>query len=148
MTLRREYTALQPEFDEFLFAAVGEEIDGIPLTTISMLTQLGFDPWRESGRLASLAKRDATEQLAQIIARLPRPGWVAERRGEIARTLIELLPQRAKTDEPARPGPPRYRRPGYWTNISDRAKTVLIGSILAAAVVITLVARQGWPFGH
>lgn len=82
MTLRGEYAAIQPEFDDFLFATVGEEINGMPLSTISMLTRLGFDPWREAGRLASLAKREAVDQLTLIIARLPGTGWVDERRGK------------------------------------------------------------------
>ena len=88
MTLRREYTPIQPEFDDFLFATVGEEINGMPLTTISMLTRLGLDPWREAGRLASLAKQEAIDQLTLSIARLPGTGWVDERRGEIAGSLI------------------------------------------------------------
>jgi len=146
MTLRQEYTPIQPEFDDFLFATVGEEINGMPLSTISMLTQLGFDPWREAGRLASLAKREAIEQLTQIIGRLPGTRWVDAEQGEIAGNLIELLPQRAKTDAPAVPRQPRYPIPGYWKNSPDRARHWLIGLIFVAAVLVTLVAQHGLPF--
>ena len=147
MTLRREYTAIQPEFDDFLFATVGEEINGMPLSTISMLTRLGFDPWREAGRLASLAKREAIDQLTLIIARMPATGWVDEQRGEIAGSLIALLPQRVKSDAVVTAPQPRYRWLGDGTNIPDRAKAWLIGLIFAAAVLVTLIAQQSWPFG-
>ena len=49
MTLRRSCRPLRPDLDKFLFAAVGEEIDGIPLSTISALTRLGLDPRQEAG---------------------------------------------------------------------------------------------------
>ena len=65
MTLRRLYQPLRPDLD-FLFAAVGGE-HGIPLSMISALTRLGLDPWEEANRLSSLEKRDATEQLLQLI---------------------------------------------------------------------------------
>jgi hypothetical protein len=71
MTLRRSFRPLRPDLDKFLFAAVGEEIDGIPLSTISALTRLGLDPWQEAGRLSSLPRREAVEQVARLIAEIP-----------------------------------------------------------------------------
>jgi hypothetical protein len=71
MTLRRSFRPLRPDLDKFLFAAVGEEIDGIPLSTISTLTRLGLDPWQETGRLSSLPRREAVEQVARLIAEIP-----------------------------------------------------------------------------
>src|SRR5438270_10593411 len=93
MTLRRSFRPLRPDLDKFLFAAVGEEIDGIPLSTISALTRLGLDPWQEAGRLSSLPRREAVEQVARLIAELPgifRP--LAEAR-EVAHRLVGLLPK-------------------------------------------------------
>ena len=93
MTLRRSFRPLRPDLDKFLFAAVGEEIDGIPLSTISALTRLGLDPWQEAGRLSSLPRREAVEQVARLIAELPdifRP--LGEAR-EIADRLVGLLPK-------------------------------------------------------
>ena len=149
MALRQAYSPIQPEFDNFLFATVGEEINGMPLSTISMLTRLGIDPWQEAGRLASMVKREAIDQLILIIARLPGTDWVDARRAEIARNLIDLLPHRAESETATGSLPPRYRRPGYWTTKLDRAKPWLIPLIFAAAVLITLVAQRSWPFaGH
>jgi hypothetical protein len=46
MALRPAYAPELPEMDPFLFASVGEEIDGIPLTVLSALSQLDVDPRR------------------------------------------------------------------------------------------------------
>ena len=44
MTLRPEYSLGHSEYNAFLFAAVGEEKVGLPLTVLTALTRLGFDP--------------------------------------------------------------------------------------------------------
>jgi hypothetical protein len=147
MTLRQAYAPLQPEFDNFLFAAVGKEIDGIPLSMISVLTQLGFDPWQEAARLASLARREAAEQLAQIIARLPRTPWADDERGEIADDLIELLPRRAKKTDTPGATLSNGSKPRGWTNVPGGAKFWLIGLILGAAILVSVIAQKGLPSG-
>jgi hypothetical protein len=70
MALRRLFAPLRPDLDDFLFAAVGDERNGIPLSMISALTQLGLDPWDEAGRLSALAKQEAVERLTELILRL------------------------------------------------------------------------------
>jgi hypothetical protein len=35
MTLQRAYAPMFPEFDAFLFASIGEEVDGMPLSVLS-----------------------------------------------------------------------------------------------------------------
>jgi hypothetical protein len=57
-----------PEFDSFLFAAVGEERDGIPLSVLSALSRLGLDPRDEAARLSHLTKEAAADQLARMLA--------------------------------------------------------------------------------
>lgn len=64
MALRASFRPLRPDLDKFLFAAVGAEQNGAPLSMVSALTRLGLDPWEEASRLSSLSKREAGEQLA------------------------------------------------------------------------------------
>src|SRR5258707_7170575 len=64
MTLRPEYSLGHSEYNAFLFAAVGEEKVGLPLTVLTALTRLGFDPWREASRLSGLAKETAARAFA------------------------------------------------------------------------------------
>src|SRR6266436_2814598 len=112
MTLRRSFHPLRPDLDKFLFAAVGDEIDGIPLSMISALTRLGLDPRQEAHRLSSLSSREAVEQLARLIAEIPgifRP--LGEAR-EIADGLVGLLPKQydSRASAPQVQIRPRYRR--------------------------------------
>jgi hypothetical protein len=93
LTLRTPYTTLSPEFDEFLFAPIGVEPNGMALSVISALTRLNIDPWREAARLSLLSKEKAVEALAPIIARLPVGGWTAVDIPEIARRLVDVLPR-------------------------------------------------------
>jgi len=94
MALRPLFAPLRPDLDPFLFAVVREERDGVPLSTISALTQRGLDPWDEAGRLVGLTKRDAVEQLTGLLLRLPGPSRpLAEEARQTAVALIDLLPR-------------------------------------------------------
>src|SRR5919204_3830663 len=93
MTLRRSFRPLRPDLDKFLFATVGDETDGMPLSVISALTRLGLDPWQEAGRLLSLRNREAVEQLARLIAELPGNSRPLDEAREIANALVPLLPK-------------------------------------------------------
>src|SRR5881628_858103 len=95
MTLRRPLRPLRPDLDQFLFATVGDEIDGIPLRVISVLTRLGLDPWKEADRLSSLSTPEAVEQLARLTAELPGMSRPLSEAREIADGLVPLLPQHA-----------------------------------------------------
>src|SRR5947207_14247853 len=92
MALRRLYAPFRPDLNKFLFAAVGEERDGIPLSMMSALAQLDLAPWEEAGRLSTLAKQEAIERLTGLILRLPgmrRPSSEAQ---QIAAEVVDALP--------------------------------------------------------
>jgi len=99
MSLPGPYAPMRPEFDRFLFATVGEEIDGVPLSVLSALSWLGLDPSDEAARLAHLTKEAAADQLANMIARLSDRCWSLSQVSEIAGGLIERLPMSATADE-------------------------------------------------
>jgi hypothetical protein len=44
MTLSARFSLLHSDLNDFLFATVGDESDGMPLSVISALTRLGADP--------------------------------------------------------------------------------------------------------
>jgi hypothetical protein len=93
VTLRAPYATLSPEFNEFLFAPIGEEGNGMALSVMSALTRLNIDPWREASQLSKLSKEKAVEALAPIIARLPVGRWTAVDVPAIAGRLVEFLPR-------------------------------------------------------
>ena len=71
MALSARFSLLHSDLNDFLFATVVEEQNGVTLSVLSGLTRLGLDPWEEAARLAPLPKVRAAEALATLIARLP-----------------------------------------------------------------------------
>src|SRR5271155_2454052 len=92
MTLPVAYAPMRPEFDAFLFASIGEEVDGQPLSVLSALARLGLDPWDEAAHLAQLTREAAADQLAGMIAGLYERRWSTSEALRIAGGLIERLP--------------------------------------------------------
>jgi hypothetical protein len=88
MTLRPEYSLGNSPYNAFLFAAVDEEKIGRPLTVLTALTRLGFDPWREAARLTDLPRETAARVFAVTIAMLPEGDWKASESEAIAARLV------------------------------------------------------------
>lgn len=101
MALRPEYSMHYSEFNEFLFASVGEENGGQELTVLSAFARLGLDPWGEAARLSELSNDVAIGALAATIAKLPRGDWKKSDTQSIAARLVNFLPRRRSL--PARP---------------------------------------------
>jgi hypothetical protein len=89
-------TALGSEFDDFLFAPIAEESNGMMLSVISALARLDLDPWQEANNLAGLPGETATKRLASLLMAALPDGPSARRDPEtIAARLTALLPRRA-----------------------------------------------------
>ena len=145
MTLRRPFRPFRPDLDRFLFATVGDEIDGVPLNVISALTRLGLDPWQEAGRLSSLSNREAIEQLARLIAELPGLFRPLDEARQIADHLIQLLPRH---DTDRRSTPQVQIRLCYLRPALSRTSQLWVACfVLAAAVLVSAFLHGGLPFG-
>lgn len=97
------FSLLRSEFNEFLFAPIGEEGNHTLLTVLSALARLGLDPWQESARLALLSREKAAQSLASMIAGLPNGRWAQSDVGTIASRLVALLPAKGAASPPPRP---------------------------------------------
>jgi hypothetical protein len=96
MTTSNAFALKESGLNDFLFAEVGTELNGSPLTILSVLARLGQDPWAEAARWAKLPKSKIIDSLAQSIAQMPlAPQAIAEARATAAR-LIVLLPSQAQ----------------------------------------------------
>lgn len=136
MALRAEYSLGHSEYNAFLFAAVGEEKTGMPLTVLTALARLGVDPWQEAARLADLSKEAAQRTFAATIAKLPEGDWKASDSEAIARRLLSWLPGRGTKTVPAT----EVERP---TGASDKTKSRLAialfwGGLATAFLLLTL----------
>ncbi len=129
-----------PEFDSFLFAPVGEEVNGVPLSVLSALSRLGLDPRDEAARLSRLTKEAAAEQLARMIARLSDQRWTLSEARRIAGGLIERLP-------PASAGKPHRLKTGAGPTPASRASPFLIYLALLIALLVSLIAGGFLSFG-
>ena len=92
MALPVPFSLLHSDLNDFLFASIGEEQNGVTLSVVSALTRLGVDPWEEAARLTPLPKARAAETLAKLIARLPIRRTESLDDLVICRRLVELLP--------------------------------------------------------
>jgi hypothetical protein len=102
MTLSARFSLLHSDLNDFLFASLGDEQNGMPLNVVSALTRLDVDPWEEAARLAALPKALAAEALEPMIARLPIFRRQQSDNLVISQRLVELLPA---CRHPATPGP-------------------------------------------
>ncbi|TMJ67741.1 MAG: hypothetical protein E6G83_06790 [Alphaproteobacteria bacterium] len=92
MALAARFSLLHSDLNDFLFASVGEEQNGVTLSVVSALTRLGLDPWEQAARLTPLPKARAAEALATLIARLPIRRTLSSDDLVISQRLVELLP--------------------------------------------------------
>ena len=85
------------EFNDFLFAPIGEDRNGMLVSVLSGLARLDVDPWQEAADLAQLPGETATQRLASLIGALRDgdPSYLDPR--TIAMRLIALLPNRNGT---------------------------------------------------
>lgn len=154
MTLRDSFNPLRRDLEGFLFAQVGEGVDGMPLSVISALARLGLDPWEEAGRLSSFSSIEAAEQLARLIADLPNHAFRLTEARKIAAGLVALLPRNAG----AAPSPPRqirpqrrvrlrFRLPAFVTAVSWPSQFWIACIVIGGAALISAVIHHGMPFG-
>jgi len=138
--LRPLFRPLRPDLDPFLFAVVGEERNGMPLSTISALTQLDVDPWEEAGHLAGLVKGEAIERLTELLLRLPGGDRSPAEARRIASGLIEALPPRTGVFRFAEPED--HGRPGTAKKIAGN-KAFWVGCLVLTAVAFFVMFANG-----
>jgi len=112
---------LRKDFDEFLFAPVGQDFDGTPLTLATGLARLGFDPWEEAAELAKMAQEPAMQRLASRLEAMPNRSASVEDTVNATVRLFALLHRSVPQKSPLRvplPTPARESKPVnvavYW----------------------------------
>jgi hypothetical protein len=135
MGLPSEFSLLHSELNGFLFATLGKEESGAPLSVLSALTRLDIDPWEEGVRLSRLSKEDAARELAPLIAAFPEEERTVSDVEALAARLAELLPLPVVASlMPAASGggTRRTRRPANWL------------LWLGLGLLLAVAAMRGW----
>lgn len=117
MGLPSQFSLLHSELNNFLFATLGKEESGAPLSVLSALTRLNIDPWAAGARLSRLSKEDAARELAPLIAAFPEEERTFSDVNALAAGLVELLPLPVYVASPvpvASGGAWQTRRPALW----------------------------------
>ena len=130
MALPARFSLLHSDLNDFLFASVGEEQNGVTLSVVSGLTRLGLDPWEEAARLTPLPKARAAEALAKVIARLPIHRTQSSDDLAISRRLVELLPAQKMAPLQKQAGAAQKK---YWGTM------ILLASVALAAAVLSSI---------
>jgi hypothetical protein len=127
MTHSASVSRLRSEFDDFLFAPIGEDRNGMPLSVLSALARSNLDPWQEAADLARLPGRAATERLASLIAALPDGPSGHRDSATVAARVIALLPSRVGSDIPSR---------ATLIGLGTATKSPVVTYVISMAVVL------------
>ena len=92
-TPRTKPAFLGSQFDAFLFAPIGDDPNGIPLSLASALARQDIDPWKEATSLARLPLAVATTRLEALIAAVPNRSSEGPGPGAIAARQMTFLPR-------------------------------------------------------
>jgi hypothetical protein len=93
MTQSAPVSRLRSEYDAFLFASIGDERNGSPLSVLSAMARLDLDPWLEAARLSGMPREAAIERIALLTVQLPESPLGRPDAATIASRLIALLPR-------------------------------------------------------
>jgi hypothetical protein len=86
------------EFQQFLYAPICEDHEGMTLSVLSALARQDIDPWTEAARLSRLPEETAVEQIIALLDALPRRIVASLDRMKVASRLSALLPRATASD--------------------------------------------------
>jgi hypothetical protein len=123
------------EFDDFLFASLGEDRNGLPLSIVSLLGRMDLDPWQEAASLAAQPADAAVHRLASLLAALPVPSFAPADAAAMAERLIALLPRRID---------PKARSSVPLVNVNAATLPRVVMTVILFAIYLLLLL--GSPF--
>ena len=116
-------------FDPFLYAAVGEDRNGNPVTVLSTLARLGLEPWDAAAELAGMTRAEARSRLGDLLARFRDVPALVQDRAAVTQRLIDLLPSATG------------RRAGQAGRQLSPARAIGIGTVLAMLILLLQLVR-------
>jgi hypothetical protein len=113
---RARFSTLNASYEDFLFAPVCEDANGMRLSVISALARMNVDPWEEATRLAAMPKAIAEKTLLSTLDLVSGRSWKSPEAAAVAARLVRLLPQpgEAAAIAPAATARGPAQRKSYW----------------------------------
>jgi hypothetical protein len=125
--------------NDFLLAEVGTELNGSPLTILSILARLGQDPWAEAARWARLPKATTVDHLARSISQMPLcPQALLDARATATRLILLLPSQMQRPMSGHAAAATRTERMPKWLPI-----VLIAGLVFAAGLTLTRLMPSG-----
>lgn len=84
---------LTDKYNDFLFAPISEQANGMQLSVLSALVRMNVDPWEEAARLEAMPLGDAEWALVATLSKVPGRTWRLSDAEGIAKRLVQRLPQ-------------------------------------------------------
>ncbi len=136
--------SLEKDFDDFLFAPIGEDGNGMLLSVVSALTRLDLDPWQVARDLSRMPAAAAIDELEAVIAMLPNRVIQGRDQSAIALRLAALLPRRIlPIVTPQLRWPPA--RLGDWKRFMPDPRIVLCAMVFCLFVLAHFLASGSNP---
>jgi hypothetical protein len=123
------------DFDDFLFAPIGDERNGMLLSVISALARLDLDPWLEAASLARMTKETATERMASLISALPDRTSAHRDPEAIAARLVALLPRPGASSAPR-------QEPLLARSAATRTRVIIFVILMTFLLTIQFLTRN------
>jgi hypothetical protein len=140
MTRTASFDVLGSEFNDFLYASIAPEDNGMTLSVLSALARLGFDPWEQAALWARQPQETARGSLAALLAALPHAPAAHPDPEPLAARLIALLPRR---EEPLNSAVPATGSSAAHVAPSRARSTVYL---LVYLVLSILMVCSHWIF--
>lgn len=126
------------EFGKFLFAPIGQDKNGMPLSVLSALARQDIDPWEEAAKLTRLPKEEAVSQLVSLLGALPRATLASADRVTTATRLLALLPGReGQVRSAVEP----------FSQADPIEHAAVASSVLLGLIMLILVLVSAWLIG-
>lgn len=103
VTLTMDQKGQDPAFERFLRATVGEAVNGINVSDISMLATLEFDPWTEASDLVAMPDGPECKRLNTLMTRFKDVPTLGRGQSKIISALLDLLRRKKVAANPNTP---------------------------------------------
>jgi hypothetical protein len=115
MDNRLSVSSFTSRYNQFLYAPICDEANGMQLSVLSAFARMDVDPWQEATRLAAMPKAIAERTLVSTLDQVLGKSCHRSETEVIAARLVQLLPHRGEggtitPTETARVGAQRT----YW----------------------------------
>jgi len=141
------HARLGAEFESFLYAPIGQDNEGIPLSVLSALARRDVDPWEEAAKLTQLPEEKAVTQLVSLLGSSPHAPLAGPDSATIAMRLIALLPRHRDPVVPAARLSPFAHAAPAGAQATPAKSSVMFSNLLFALTYMILLLFSTWLIG-